>query len=111
MGSSRTYVATFLLTLSNPVTILSFAAIYAAWHVPEHDWSLWRRGVFAARRLYRFGIVVGGIVSRPNGVSATDLICVFCGGSIASQVAALPSSAVVLLLSISPLKGSLLGMP
>src|SRR5919112_2295563 len=31
-GLLGTYVATFLLTLSNPVTILSFAAIYAAWN-------------------------------------------------------------------------------
>jgi threonine/homoserine/homoserine lactone efflux protein len=53
-GLLGTYVATFLLTLSSPVTILSFAAIYAAWH--------------ASRRLYRFGIVVGGFVSRSNAV-------------------------------------------
>ncbi len=36
---------------------------------PEHDWPVWRRGAIRRRGLCRFGIVVGGIVSRPNGVS------------------------------------------
>jgi len=34
-GSLNAYVTTFFLTFSNPVTIISFIAIYAGWHVPS----------------------------------------------------------------------------
>ena len=33
-GLLSAFATTFVLTLSNPVTILSFVAIYAGWHVP-----------------------------------------------------------------------------
>ena len=34
-GLFNAYATTFFLTISNPVTILSFIAIYAGWHVPS----------------------------------------------------------------------------
>ncbi len=34
-GLFSAYATTFLLTFSNPVTILSFVAMYAGWHVPS----------------------------------------------------------------------------
>ncbi|MGH7811001.1 MAG: LysE family translocator, partial [Candidatus Binatia bacterium] len=34
-GLLSAYATTFFLTFSNPVTILSFFAIYAGWHVPS----------------------------------------------------------------------------
>jgi len=34
-GLLGAYATTFFLTFSNPVTILSFVAIYAGWHVPS----------------------------------------------------------------------------
>ena len=34
-GFVGAYATTFFLTFSNPVTILSFVAIYAGWHVPD----------------------------------------------------------------------------
>jgi threonine/homoserine/homoserine lactone efflux protein len=36
-GLVGAYMTTFFLTFSNPVTILSFVAIYAGWHVPSVD--------------------------------------------------------------------------
>ena len=36
-GLVGAYMTTLLLTFSNPVTILSFVAIYAGWHVPSLD--------------------------------------------------------------------------
>ena len=47
------YATTFLLTFSNPVTILSFIAIYAGWHVPILD------GHYAAAATLTIGVFTG----------------------------------------------------
>lgn len=39
-GLVGAYATTLFLTISNPVTILSFIAIYAGWHVPSLDGHL-----------------------------------------------------------------------
>jgi threonine/homoserine/homoserine lactone efflux protein len=52
-GLVNAYATAFILTFSNPVTILSFIAIYAGWHVP----SLQGR-YFAAARL-ALGVLIG----------------------------------------------------
>ena len=39
-GLVGAYATTLFLTISNPVTILSFIAIYAGWHVPSFDGHL-----------------------------------------------------------------------
>jgi threonine/homoserine/homoserine lactone efflux protein len=46
-GLLGTYVTTFLLTFSNPVTILSFVAIYAGWHVQSMGGHYVEAAVFA----------------------------------------------------------------
>ena len=47
------YATTFFLTVSNPVTILSFIAIYAGWHVPSMHGRYFAAGALA------FGVFVG----------------------------------------------------
>lgn len=58
------YVTTFLLTLSSPVTILSFAAIYAAWNVPSLNGrhvaaGTLSAGVFSGSALWWIALFVG----------------------------------------------------
>jgi threonine/homoserine/homoserine lactone efflux protein len=63
-GLLSAYATTLFLTLSNPVTVLSFVAIYAGWHVP----SLHGRyiaaatltvGVFTGSALWWVGLFIG----------------------------------------------------
>jgi len=104
-GLLHAYVTTFFLTFSNPVTILSFIAIYAGWHVPSlhgRYWAaallalgvfigsaLWWVSLFIAMTAYRgkFSMRTLGWVHRVSGV----LILGF---------------GIAVLLSLSPLKQS-----
>jgi threonine/homoserine/homoserine lactone efflux protein len=63
-GLSGCYFTTFLLTVANPVTILSFAAIYAAWHVPSLDGryiaaGTLTAGVFTGSALWWIALFIG----------------------------------------------------
>lgn len=58
------YVTTFFLTFSNPVTILSFVAIYAGWHVPSLGGhyaaaATLTAGVFTGSALWWVGLFLG----------------------------------------------------
>ncbi len=55
-GLFGAYVTTFLLTFSNPVTILSFVAIYAGWHVPS------LHGRYIAAALLTGGVFTGSVL-------------------------------------------------
>lgn len=52
-GLFNAYATTFLLTVSNPVTILSFIAIYAGWHVPS------LHGRYFAATALALGVFIG----------------------------------------------------
>jgi threonine/homoserine/homoserine lactone efflux protein len=52
-GLLGAYATTFFLTFSNPVTILSFVAIYAGWHVPSLD------GQYVAAATLTSGVFIG----------------------------------------------------
>lgn len=52
-GLVGAYATTLLLTISNPVTILSFVAIYAGWHVPSLD------GHYVAAAILTLGVFTG----------------------------------------------------
>ena len=52
-GLVGAYATTLFLTFSNPVTILSFVAIYAGWHVPNMD------GRYIAAGLLTAGVFTG----------------------------------------------------
>jgi threonine/homoserine/homoserine lactone efflux protein len=52
-GLLGAYATTFFLTFSNPVTILSFVAIYAGWHVPSVD------GHYIAAATLTLGVFTG----------------------------------------------------
>lgn len=63
-GLLNAYVTTFFLTFSNPVTILSFLAIYAGWHVPSlhghyFDAGMLALGVFIGSTLWWIGLFIG----------------------------------------------------
>lgn len=105
-GLLSAYATTFFLTFTNPVTILSFIAIYAGWHVPSlHGHylaalflmagvflgsALWWVILFAGLTLFKLELSSGfvGWVHRLSGV-------VIVGFGIA------------VLLSLSPLKQAL----
>jgi threonine/homoserine/homoserine lactone efflux protein len=62
-GLLSAYVTTFLLTFSNPVTILSFVAIYAGWHVPSLQGryvaaAILTGGVFTGSALWWIGLFI-----------------------------------------------------
>ena len=102
-GLLGAYATTFFLTFSNPVTFLSFIAIYAGWHVPSlHGHylaaaflttgvfigsALWWLMLFVGLTLFRLNISHGflSLIHRVSGV----LIVAF---------------GVTVLLSLSPLK-------
>ena len=52
-GLFGAYATTFFLTFSNPVTILSFVAIYAGWHVPSLN------GQYIAAATLTIGVFIG----------------------------------------------------
>ncbi len=85
-GLFGAYATTFFLTFSNPVTIISFVAIYAGWHVPSLHGrylavalltlgvfigsGLWWVVLFAGLTVFRLKISNGllGLVHRVSGV-------------------------------------------
>jgi threonine/homoserine/homoserine lactone efflux protein len=108
-GLLGTYVATFLLTLSNPVTILSFVAIYAAWQAQSmvghySGAATFAAGVFIGSASWWVALFLGLTVFRDRfNLRLLWWIHRISGGGIAVF-------GIVLLLSISPLS-SILGMP
>jgi threonine/homoserine/homoserine lactone efflux protein len=52
-GLLSAYATAFFLTFSNPVTVLSFIAIYAGWHMPSLD------GEYIAAATLTIGVFVG----------------------------------------------------
>jgi threonine/homoserine/homoserine lactone efflux protein len=105
-GLVSAFATTFFLTLSNPVTILSFVAIYAGWHVPS------LRGQYVAAATLTTGVFTGSTlwwVGLFLGLTAFhekfDLRFLFWVHRVSGAVIA--SSGVVVLLSLSPLKQSL----
>lgn len=108
-GLLGTYATSFFLTFSNPVTILSFAAIYAGWHVQMMDGHYLEAAVFA------LGVFIG---------SASWWVALFLGLTFfhdrfnlrvlwwVHRISGLGIAVfgMLLLLSISPLKATV-GMP
>jgi threonine/homoserine/homoserine lactone efflux protein len=63
-GLLSAYATTFFLTISNPVTLLSFIAIYAGWHVPSLHGryiaaATLTAGVFSGSALWWVGLFIG----------------------------------------------------
>jgi threonine/homoserine/homoserine lactone efflux protein len=56
LGLVGAYSSTFLLTLTNPMTILSFAAIFAGWGVASSG------GDYAAAMIFVLGVFVGSVL-------------------------------------------------
>jgi threonine/homoserine/homoserine lactone efflux protein len=108
-GLLGTYVTTFLLTFSNPVTILSFVAIYAGWHVQSMS------GHYVEAAVFALGVFIG---------SASWWVALFLGLTFSGdrfnlrllwwihRISGIGIAVfgVVVLLSISPLKVTL-GIP
>jgi len=102
-GLVNAYATTFILTFSNPVTILSFIAIYAGWHVPS------LQGRYFAAALLALGVLIG---------SALWWVGLFIGMTAFREKFSLDALAwvhrvsgalmvgfgIVILLSLSPLK-------
>jgi threonine/homoserine/homoserine lactone efflux protein len=68
-GLARAYATTFLLTVSNPVTFLSFVAIYAGWGVQSLSGNylgaaILAAGVFSGSVLWWLAIAVGLVLFR-----------------------------------------------
>ena len=105
-GMLNAYATTFFLTFSNPVTILSFIAIYAGWHVPSLQGryiaaAMLALGVFLGSALWWIGLFVGMTAFRGRfSMSALHWVHRVSGALIAGF-------GIVMLLSLSPLKQSL----
>ena len=104
-GLLSAYATTLFLTLSNPVTVLSFVAIYAGWHVP----SLHGRyiaaatltvGVFTGSALWWVGLFIGLTAFHDR----FSLWFLFWVHRVSGAVIA--GSGVVVLLSLAPLTQS-----
>jgi threonine/homoserine/homoserine lactone efflux protein len=70
-GMIGAYATTFFLTISNPVTILSFIAIYAGWHVQSLHGNYFGAatltlGVFFGSSLWWLGLFLGLTVFRDH---------------------------------------------
>jgi threonine/homoserine/homoserine lactone efflux protein len=100
------YATTLFLTFSNPVTILSFIAIYAGWHVES------LAGDYLAAAMLTLGVFIGSAlwwVALFVGLTAfRDRFTLRLLGWIHRVSGALIAGfGVVVLLSLSPLKGLL----
>jgi threonine/homoserine/homoserine lactone efflux protein len=105
-GLLNAYATTFFLTFSNPVTILSFIAIYAGWHVPSLQGryfaaALLALGVFIGSSLWWIGMFIGMTAFR-GGFSLRTLGWVHRVSGVL-----ILGFGVVVLLSLSPLKQAL----
>lgn len=105
-GLMNAYATTFLLTFSNPVTILSFIAIYAGWHVPSLEGrylaaALLALGVFLGSALWWVGMYIGMTLFRGKFNLQT------LGWVHRVSGALILGFGIVVLLSLSPLKQNL----
>lgn len=101
-GLVGAYATTLFLTFSNPVTILSFVAIYAGWHVPTlHGHYIAAAqltlGVFIGSALWWVALFIGLTTCR-NKFSLRFLGWVHCVSGLL-----IAGFGVVVLLTLSPL--------
>ncbi len=102
-GLLSAYATTFFLTFSNPVTILSFIAIYAGWHVESMSGryvsaGILTSGVFIGSALWWIALFVGLTTFREKfNLHILRWIQRVSGALIAGF-------GVVVLLSLSPLR-------
>jgi threonine/homoserine/homoserine lactone efflux protein len=102
-GLASAFATTFLLTLSNPVTILSFVAIYAGWHVPALHGryiaaATLTAGVFTGSALWWVALFIGLTTFRDR----FNLTFLFWVHRVSGAVIA--GFGIVVLLSLSPLR-------
>lgn len=102
-GLASAFATTFLLTLSNPVTILSFVAIYAGWHVPALHGryiaaAMLTAGVFTGSALWWVALFIGLTTFRDR----FNLMFLFWVHRVSGAVIAI--FGLVVLLSLSPLR-------
>lgn len=102
-GLASAFATTFLLTLSNPVTIFSFVAIYAGWHVPALHGryiaaATLTMGVFTGSALWWVALFVGLTMFRDR----FNLTFLFWVHRVSGAVIAV--FGIVVLLSLSPLR-------
>lgn len=101
-GLVSAYATTFLLTFSNPVTILSFVALYAGWPVPSASdhylaAATLAAGVFAGSALWWVAMFIGLTLFRDRfNLRFLGLVHRVSGALIAGF-------GVIVLLSLSPL--------
>jgi threonine/homoserine/homoserine lactone efflux protein len=105
-GLVSAYATTFILTFSNPVTILSFIAIYAGWHVESMSGryvsaAILTSGVFIGSALWWIALFVGLTAFREKfSLRIVGWVQRVSGALIAGF-------GLVVLLSLSPLKAVL----
>ena len=105
-GLVSAYATTLFLTFSNPVTILSFIAIYAGWHVESMSGryvsaAILTSGVFIGSALWWVALFVGLTTFREK----FSLRIVGCIHRVSGALIA--GFGLVILLSLSPLKAML----
>lgn len=105
-GLVNAYATTFFLTFSNPVTILSFVAIYAGWHVPSLHGryiaaAILTAGVFTGSALWWVGLFIG-LTTFHDRFSLRFLFWVH---RVSGAVIA--GFGIVVLLSLAPLRHTL----
>jgi len=105
-GLLSAFATTFFLTLSNPVTILSFVAIYAGWHVPALHGryvaaATLTAGVFAGSALWWVTLFIGLTTFHEK----FNLKFLFLVHRVSGAVIA--AFGVVVLLSLSPFNQTL----
>lgn len=105
-GLLSAFTTTFFLTLSNPVTILSFVAIYAGWHVPALHGrcvaaATLTAGVFTGSALWWVALFIGLTTFHEK----FNLKFLFLVHRVSGAVIA--AFGVVVLLSLSPLNQTL----
>jgi threonine/homoserine/homoserine lactone efflux protein len=106
-GLLAAYATTLFLTVSNPVTILSFIAIYAGWHVESMSGryisaAILASGVFIGSALWWIALFLGLTAFRER----FNLRILGCVHRVSGALIA--GFGLVVLLSLSPLR-SLLG--
>lgn|SRR5262245_26931087 len=107
-GLVSAFVTTLALTLSNPVTIVSFVAIYAGWHVPILHGRYMAAltltaGVFTGSALWWVALFIGLTMFHER----FNLKFLFWVHKVSGAVIA--GFGIVVLLSLSPL-GQMLGL-